>query len=214
VQPSSAWSGAGHARLFVPATHCARFAPIRASDKWKSSASGLKYLEVREGDGEVPRPDSRVAVQYTAKIASGELAGQIYDGTRPPYGNGEPYVFKLGNGRVIKGWEEGVSTMRVGGRRTLAIPNALGYGRLAYVGSKQRVPPGADLEIDIELVGVYGSVDFSWTQRIFTLENAGPFAILLVVGIFQFLAALPPGDLPPWLADLIPKVLGSQYQRY
>jgi hypothetical protein len=184
-----------------------------AVGQWQTTESGLRFVDVMRGTGEVPEAGDSVAVQYTAKIASGDLTGQVYDTTRPPSGSGEPYLFKLGKRRVVQGWDEGVSTMRVGGRRTLAIPNLLGYGGLSYVGNRQRVPPGADLEIDVELVELPSGVDFAWTQRIFTLENAGPFAILLVVGVFQGLAAMPPDDLPPWLVNLIPTVLGSQFRR-
>lgn len=180
---------------------------------WVTTGSGLRYNDMMIGAGEAPEAGTRVAVLYTAKIASGDLNGQVYDTTRLPSGNGEPYVFTLGKRRVVQGWDEGVSTMRVGGRRTLAIPNSLGYRGLSYIGNRQRVPPGADLEIDVELVALPSGVDLTWTRRILTLENAGPFGILFVVGVFQGLAALPPDDLPPWLLDLIPTVLGSQFRR-
>jgi len=181
-----------------------------ALGSWQSTASGLRFREETVGEGELPVADLRVAVQYTAKIASGELQGEVYDTTR---GSGEPYVFKLGAGGVVAGWEEGLSSMRVGGRRTLSIPNSLAYGGQSYIGNKQRVPPGSDLEIEVELVGLYGSVDYSWIKNVFTLQNAGPFAILIVIGVFQGLAAMPRDDLPPWVAELIPKVLGSQYRK-
>jgi len=180
-------------------------------DAWKTTPSGLRIKDAVVGSGVSPEAGQRVALQYTARVAS---TGEVYEDTQGEGKTGEPFVFKFGSNRVISGWEEGVSTMRVGGKRTLAIPSELAYGRQGYLSSAStRVPPNADVEIECELVGIYSGVDWSWTKQLFTAQNAGPWLIILVITVFQGLAALPREDLPPQLAELIPTVLGSQYRK-
>ncbi len=194
------------------ACELAAFRPreLRMTANWQTTSSGLRFRDAVVGSGQLPEPGKRVALQYTARVAS---TGEMYETTEGEGEAGEPFVFKFGAKRVISGWEEGVGTMRVGGRRTLAIPSSLAYGRLGYISSRStRVPPDADIEIECELVDIYPGVDWSWTKQVFTLQNAGPWLILLVITVFQGLAALPREDLPPQLAELIPTVLGSQYR--
>ena len=133
-------------------------------------------------------------VHYTGKI---EATGEVYGQSRGPMSltKDEPFVFKVGSRTVIKGWDEGVSSMRVGGKRTLSIPATLAYGELGYLsGNAVRIPPDAKLQIECELLGF--SNGFEWTSRVFTVENAGPWAILVIVGLFQAVASAPEGSLP------------------
>ncbi len=142
-----------------PAARCGRAAVRMAVDGRQRTPTGLGFRDLAVGDGAAPQAGDRVAVQYTARISSGELSDTVYDttrGTRADGADAEPFVFKLGKRRVVPGWDEGIASMRIGGRRTLSIPNALAYGGKAYSGNRARVPPGSDLEVDVELVGIYG----------------------------------------------------------
>ena len=142
----------------------------------------------------VPTPGTLVKIHYTGKI---EATGEVYGQSRGPMSltKDEPYVFKIGSRAVIPGWNEGVSTMRVGGKRTLSIPASLAYGELGYLsGNAVRIPPDAKLEIECELLGFSNGLE--WTSRVFSAENAGPWAILVIVGLFQGVASAPEGSLP------------------
>jgi FKBP-type peptidyl-prolyl cis-trans isomerase len=113
-------------------------------DEIIDTASGLGYVEIVEGTGERPRAGDSVSVHYTGWLKSGEKFDSSHD-------RGQPLVFPLGKGRVIKGWDEGVSTMRVGGKRKLIIPAHLGYGDRGAGGV---IPGGATLIFEVELVGI------------------------------------------------------------
>jgi peptidylprolyl isomerase len=107
------------------------------------TASGLKYIDTVEGTGAVPRPGQTVVVHYT---------GYLDNGTKFDSSVGaQPLEFMLGAGQVIRGWDEGLSTMKVGGKRRLIIPPELGYGASGRGGV---IPPNAQLTFDVELVGV------------------------------------------------------------
>ena len=106
--------------------------------------SGLKYIEITVGTGPTPKPHDLVLAHYTGWLANGTK----FDSSRD---RGQPFPFPIGEGRVIKGWDEGVSTMHVGGRRLLIIPSQLGYGERGAGGV---IPPGATLVFDVELVGI------------------------------------------------------------
>ena len=109
-----------------------------------TTASGLQYADVAVGAGADAVERSRVSVHY-----SGELTdGRPFDSSRD---RGEPFEFVLGVGQVIRGWDEGVSGMKVGGRRILVIPSELGYGARGAGGV---IPPNATLVFDVELLGV------------------------------------------------------------
>ena len=110
----------------------------------KTTESGLRYVEVEEGEGEVPQSGQTVVVHYTGSLADGTKFDSSRDRDRP-------FSFKLGQGQVIKGWEEGISTMRVGGRRQLIIPPELGYGQKGAGGV---IPPNATLIFDVELLRI------------------------------------------------------------
>ncbi len=107
--------------------------------------SGLKYVDHVVGTGASPRMDQRVTVHYTGKLASND---RKFDSS---VDRGEPFAFTIGVGQVIKGWDEGVLSMKVGGKRTLVIPPDLGYGSRGAGGV---IPPNAELTFDVELLGV------------------------------------------------------------
>ncbi len=108
------------------------------------TASGLEYVEIVEGAGPWPKAGESVSVHYTGWLKSGEQ----FDSSRD---RGWPLVFPIGRGRVIKGWDEGVGSMRVGGKRRLIIPAHLGYGE---AGAGGVIPPGATLIFEVELMGI------------------------------------------------------------
>lgn len=109
-----------------------------------TTASGLKYEDVIVGDGPSPQSGQRVQVHYTGTFPD----GRKFDSSRD---RGQPFSFTIGRGQVIKGWDEGVMTMKVGGRRMLTIPSELGYGASGAGGV---IPPNATLVFDVELLGV------------------------------------------------------------
>ncbi|NEO27725.1 MAG: FKBP-type peptidyl-prolyl cis-trans isomerase [Kamptonema sp. SIO4C4] len=106
--------------------------------------SGLQYVEIKEGVGASPQPGQTVVVHYTGKLEDGSK----FDSSRD---RGQPFSFKIGAGRVIKGWEEGIASMKVGGRRKLIIPPELGYGERGAGGV---IPPNATLIFDVELLRI------------------------------------------------------------
>ncbi|MCJ2049045.1 FKBP-type peptidyl-prolyl cis-trans isomerase [Methylobacterium sp. J-070] len=109
--------------------------------------SGLRYQDEVVGTGPEPKAGQQVTVQYTGWLDEGGKKGTKFDSSRD---RNQPFSFPLGAGQVIKGWDEGVATMKTGGRRTLIIPPALGYGARGAGGV---IPPNATLIFDVELLG-------------------------------------------------------------
>jgi peptidylprolyl isomerase len=118
-------------------------APMTDSD-YTTTPSGLKYKDLVKGTGESPSNGQNVEVHYTGTLTDGTK----FDSSRD---RGQTFKFPIGVGRVIKGWDEGVGTMQVGGRRELVIPPELGYGARGAGGV---IPPNATLVFDVELISV------------------------------------------------------------
>lgn len=112
-----------------------------------TTASGLQYIDTKIGDGAAPEQGQICAVLYTLWLSHNGAKGKEIDSS-----GATPFEFPLGQGRVIKGWDEGLSTMKVGGKRTLIVPPSLGYG--AKGAGDGVVPPNATLIFDVELVQV------------------------------------------------------------
>lgn len=108
--------------------------------------SGLQYVELVPGTGAMPRAGQTVVVHYTGTLEDGTKFDSSRDRDRP-------FTFEIGTGQVIRGWDEGLSTMRVGGRRRLIIPPQLGYGAR---GAGRVIPPNATLIFDVELLRIAG----------------------------------------------------------
>ena len=122
-----------------------------APDAAVTTASGLQYIDGTVGDGESAKAGDTVSVQYTGWIQKADGSkGLLFDTTRDI---GRPFEFRLGRRKVIQGWEEGISGMRVGGKRTLIVPSELAYGKR---GSGQIVLPNQNLIFEVELVGLRG----------------------------------------------------------
>jgi peptidylprolyl isomerase len=111
------------------------------------TASGLGYVDIVQGSGPQPSPGDPVSVHYTGWLENGQKFDSSHD-------RGQPLQFPVGRGRVIKGWDEGVGSMRVGGKRKLIIPAHLGYGERGAGGV---IPPNATLIFEVELVEVGGA---------------------------------------------------------
>jgi peptidylprolyl isomerase len=114
-------------------------------DEWKKTPSGLQYRDDVVGTGAQPARGNDCVVSYTGWLYKDGMKGEKFDSSAD---HGGTFKFAIGRGRVIKGWDEGVSTMKTGGKRTLIIPPDLGYGRR---GSPPKIPPNAALLFEVEL---------------------------------------------------------------
>ena len=109
-----------------------------------TTSSGLQYIDQVVGTGDTATAGQTVSVHYTGWLTNGKKFDSSVD-------RGQPFSFRLGVGQVIKGWDEGVQGMKVGGKRKLTIPSNLGYGAR---GAGGLIPPHATLVFDVELLGV------------------------------------------------------------
>ena len=113
-----------------------------------TTPSGLQYEDTVVGNGAQASSGQRVSVHYTGWLYENEVQGNKFDSSKD---RNDPFEFHLGAGMVIKGWDEGVAGMKVGGKRTLIIPSEMGYGARGAGGV---IPPNATLVFDVELHGV------------------------------------------------------------
>ncbi len=119
-------------------------AALTEAAKVLTTASGLKIEIVQEGNGPLPQKGQTVIVHYVGTLQNGKK----FDSSRD---RGTPFSFVLGQGQVIRGWDEGIALMKVGSRARLTIPPQLGYGS---GGAGNVIPPNATLIFDVELLGV------------------------------------------------------------
>jgi peptidylprolyl isomerase len=115
-----------------------------------TTSSGLQTIDTKVGTGASPRAGQTAVVHYTGWLYVHGAKGAKFDSS---VDRGQPFEFPLGQGRVIQGWDEGVATMKIGGKRTLIVPPQLGYGARGAGGV---IPPNATLMFDVELLGVKG----------------------------------------------------------
>jgi peptidylprolyl isomerase len=126
-----------------PRASAAAEEPVNMS-KAVTTASGLSYIDTQVGTGPSPKTGQVVVVHYTGRLADGTKFDSSID-------RGQPFSFVIGTGQVIKGWDEGVATMKVGGKRRLVIPPQLGYGPRGF---SNVIPPNSVLHFDVELLDV------------------------------------------------------------
>ncbi|MGH7597946.1 MAG: FKBP-type peptidyl-prolyl cis-trans isomerase [bacterium] len=110
----------------------------------ETTSSGLKYIDIEAGNGASPQSGQQVAVHYSGYLTNGTKFDSSVD-------SNEALVFPVGVGQVIKGWDEGLKSMKVGGKRKLIVPPQLGYGKR---GAPPVIPPNAELVFDVELLEV------------------------------------------------------------
>ena len=118
--------------------------PTKVTGDPVTTKSGLKYYDIKAGTGETATSGKTVRVHYTGWLTNGKKFDSSVD-------RNQPFEFGLGRGMVIKGWDEGVAGMKIGGKRQLHIPPELGYGARGAGGV---IPPNATLIFDVELLGV------------------------------------------------------------
>jgi FKBP-type peptidyl-prolyl cis-trans isomerase len=135
----------------IAVTNISQYQPLQNTEiavavnkgaKTTTTRSGLKYTILKTGTGAKPKPGQEVFVHYTGTLTNGKK----FDSSRD---KGQPFSFKVGAGQVIPGWDEALSTMKVGERRKLTIPPKLGYGA---AGAGGVIPPNATLIFDVELL--------------------------------------------------------------
>ena len=110
--------------------------------------SGLMYEDQKLGEGSSPQTGQTCVMHYTGWLWENGAKGKKFDSS---VDRGTPFEFKIGVGQVIKGWDEGISTMKVGGKRTLVIPSSLAYGDRGFPGA---IPPKATLMFEVELLDI------------------------------------------------------------
>ena len=114
-----------------------------------TTQSGLQIVDTKAGTGAAPQTGQTCVMHYTGWLYENGAKGRKFDSS---VDRGEPFEFRVGTGMVIKGWDEGVATMKVGGKRTLIIPPQLGYGTRGAGGGV--IPPNATLLFEVELIAV------------------------------------------------------------
>jgi peptidylprolyl isomerase len=136
------------AAAFVILAAVPTMAVAQSKGKTMTTDSGLQIIDSTVGTGASPKPGQICVMHYTGWLYENGQKGKKFDSS---VDRNEPFEFPIGQRRVIAGWDEGVATMKVGGKRTLIIPPALGYGARGAGGA---IPPNATLMFDVELLGV------------------------------------------------------------
>lgn len=136
------------AAVFGFATAAISPAAAQVSGAKVTTSSGLQITDTVVGTGATPKTGQTCVMHYTGWLYENGQKGKKFDSS---VDRGQPFEFPIGTQRVIKGWDEGVATMKVGGKRTLIIPAELGYGARGAGGV---IPPNATLIFDVELLGV------------------------------------------------------------
>jgi FKBP-type peptidyl-prolyl cis-trans isomerase len=136
------WSAA--AALLTQALHPTATGQDKQAEKVVTTSSGLKYVDQKVGTGPAAKKGDVVEVHYTGWLQNGKKFDSSHD-------RNEPFTFPLGAGKVIKGWDEGVAGMKVGGKRKLIIPPDLAYGQRGAGGV---IPPGATLTFEVDLLKI------------------------------------------------------------
>jgi peptidylprolyl isomerase len=136
------------AAVFASVTSITAFAQDTGKSMTSTTASGLQITDTVEGTGASPKTGQTCVMHYTGWLYKDGAKGSKFDSS---VDRGSPFEFTIGVGQVIKGWDEGVAAMKVGGKRTLIIPAAIGYGARGAGGV---IPPNATLIFDVELLGV------------------------------------------------------------
>src|SRR5579872_7428860 len=132
----------------LAASTAAAISSAHAQGNVTTMPDGLKIIDVKVGTGASPKTGQTCVMHYTGWLYENGAKGKKFDSS---VDRNEPFAFAIGAGNVIRGWDEGVATMKVGGKRTLIIPAALGYGARGAGGV---IPPNATLLFDVELLGV------------------------------------------------------------
>jgi peptidylprolyl isomerase len=136
--------------LIVAGAMATPTATAQSPGKTMTTSSGLQITDSKVGTGATPRAGQTAVVHYTGWLYQDGAKGKKFDSS---VDRGQPFEFPLGQRRVIAGWDEGVASMKVGGKRTLIIPPDLGYGARGAGGV---IPPNATLIFEVELIGVKG----------------------------------------------------------
>jgi peptidylprolyl isomerase len=136
------------AALSVAATGVIAMSDAADAQPVTTTPSGLKIIDVKVGTGPAPKPGQTCVMHYTGWLYENGKKGAKFDSSLD---RSQPFSFPIGQHQVIAGWDEGVATMKVGGKRTLIIPPELGYGARGAGGV---IPPNATLIFDVELLGV------------------------------------------------------------
>jgi peptidylprolyl isomerase len=136
------------AALSVAATGVITMSEAADAQPVTTTPSGLKIIDIKVGTGPAPKPGQTCMMNYTGWLYENGNKGAKFDSSLD---RNQPFSFPIGQHRVIAGWDEGVATMKVGGKRTLIIPPELGYGARGAGGV---IPPNATLIFDVELLGV------------------------------------------------------------
>ena len=135
-------------RVVIATLAAVRPAAAQTQGKAMTTETGLKFIDTTVGTGASPKNGQTCVMHYTGWLSEGGAKGRKFDSS---VDRGSPFEFPIGMKRVIAGWDEGVATMKVGGKRTLIIPPQLGYGERGAGGV---IPPNATLIFDVELLAI------------------------------------------------------------